>query len=196
MSETEQEHRGLFRRSNVGYLVLSLGLLAVFAGIVAKEYRIRTAEEWVPAFIRNGVKERVMVFVGASTCSSSMADGLPEALRAIRTGMRSQATERGEGFASIGISTDVVVTDGVRYLKRMGPFDEIVAGRNWANLGVQRYVWGESLGGEPGIPQLIVMERVFDRSRTGELVVSGERVLFRKLGASPIMEWSRLAFPQ
>ena len=182
-------------RRDLRSLPLLLVMIGGLGGLIAKGHHLATREPWVPAFVKTGVRETVLIFVGSSTCGWSKAPELKKALRAARTGLRAEANRRGETFASIGISVDVVVQDGVEYLMNMGPFDEIATGRSWANSASLKYVWGRELGGKPETPQIILVERVLGGPNGEPLVVSDERVLLRRTGTEEIARWSREAFP-
>lgn len=140
------------------------------------------------AAIRAGL-ELVMVFLGTSTCGASRTPGLEEALDGIRTALRQEALERGISFVSLGVSADWVIADGLAFLDRFGPFDEIFVGRKNLNTGMLKFLW-QDLPGPPIYPQVLVLERqvMLDPSYG----VSGERARVRKAGASSIIAWSRM----
>jgi len=176
------------------FLLLTL-LSSLLGMILKKNHDLNMTEEWTPAVVQAGKPETVLVFVGSSTCRGSNHPDLPEALRRIRTGLRTEAKARGETFASIGVSVDMLVEDGVRYLRSVGPFDEIMTGRSWANSGSLKYLDSEELGGPSTIPQMIVLERVLARPFSTITVIAEEEVLFRTSGGDRIVRWSKRRFP-
>ena len=117
-----------------------------------------------------------------------------EAVRAIRRGLRAQAVQQGETFASIGVALDWEVDKGTDYLERFGPFDEIMAGRSWVNSGALKFIWSEGLGGEASIPQIVVLERTIDTPGDFVVRLRSERVRYRRAGGDQIVNWGRLAF--
>ncbi len=171
-------------------LVLLGALSLVLMGLIAKNRYVASQREWNPAFVRLGRVESVLVFIGSSTCGNSVTPTLGEEVRRIRAELYSDAVRRGITFASIGIATDVVVRDGIDLLTALGHFDEIIVGRSWANLGAIRFAWDPNTGGRQSIPQILVVERVFERSLAGNLIVTQEKVVARVEGVKAIAEFS------
>ena len=99
----------------------------------------------------------------------------------------------GTHFSTLGVATDWSITDGLTFLTEFGPFDEIAVGKNWLNMGIQRYVMSE-LPGEAGLPQLVVTERDVDVG-TGAITARHETVIDRRVGANAILLWAASLTP-
>ena len=171
-------------------------LLAVFAGLLHRWRISDRVEVWQPAPAFPGVPETMLVFIGSSTCGGSNYPGLENAIRRLRERLREEASARGETFSSMGIATDFPVQPGVEYLERLGPFDEIMAGRSWLNTGSLKYLYGADLGGRVVIPQILIVRRVLVEGTGGIIEVSTEKTLFRKSGGEEIVRWVNLAYPE
>jgi len=130
-----------------------------------------------------------LVYIGSSTCGWSNVPELPGVVEDLKRGVYGWAKEEQLDFAAIGIGRDMSVSAGLRHLEKFGLFDEVVAGRSWANAGVQEYVYGDMSG--PGVtPQVVVLLRRTDYMSTGRVVMEANRVLIRLAGLREILEWS------
>lgn len=138
-------------------------------------------------------EEIALVYVGSSTCAWSNAEELPAIVHDLKLRLLTRAREEGKGFAAIGVAQDAVASNGVEHLLKFGEFDEIAAGRGWANIGVQKYVYG-NMPGPGGTPQILVVARNLGHE-TGHVVVDGERVLARMVGLNEITEWAAAGAP-
>jgi len=89
----------------------------------------------------------------------------------------------------VGIATDWSLTEGLRFLTQYGPFDQVIVGSNWLNLGAIEYIWRE-LPGRPALPQVVVVERDL---RVGQTIinVSPDKLLARRIGVDELISWSR-----
>lgn len=135
-------------------------------------------------------QEIVLVYIGSSTCGWSNVPELPGVVENIKRSVYGWAKEKELGFVAIGIARDISVRAGLRHLETFGLFDEVVAGRSWANAGFQEYVYGEMSG--PGVtPQVVVVLRRMDYKNTGQVVTEWRRVLARLAGLGEIVEWQR-----
>jgi hypothetical protein len=127
------------------------------------------------------------VFVGASTCAASRSSALPRDLKAALSLLRDSATAAGISFSTIGVALDWVPADGINWLKRIADFDEVIAGRNWANLGAIDYLWNDSLT-VPAMPQLIVAIRTV-ATDSARVVASAPHTVLRLLGPGSLHDW-------
>lgn len=142
--------------------------------------------------------EWTLVYIGSSTCTPSNAPQLARASAELRELLAARAARNGTTFSTLGIARDRQVRAGLRHLRRHGEFDEVIAGRSWSNLGLQRYVWGD-LPGQAATPQLLLVERTLDASSAGQggrqFAIEGERLLVRKVGLDEIEAWLRDGAP-
>lgn len=137
----------------------------------------------------DGGEEVALVYLGAASCAWSNVDGLPDAVRGIRDEWYAIARKAGSGFATVGVARDVVVDEGMKHLAKYGPFDEVVAGRGWLNVGFFKYVFGD-MPGPAATPQVLIVERTVNRI-AGQTWISDERVLRRFVGADEISRWDQ-----
>lgn len=134
-------------------------------------------------------EEVVLVYTGSSSCGWSNVPELPGLVERLKRDLRAWSTDRELEFMAIGIARDINVSAGLRHLDSLGSFDEVMAGRSWANVGVQKYVYGELAG--PGItPQVVIILRRIDYHSTGKVVIESERVLARMEGLGEITDWT------
>ena len=138
-------------------------------------------------------EEIALVYVGSSTCAWSNAEQLPAIVQGLKQELLARARQAGKGFLAIGVAQDGVAANGVEHLYGFGEFDEIIAGRGWANTGIQKYVYGD-LPGPGGTPQILVVARTLNHE-TGHVVVGGERVLARMVGLTEITDWAAAGAP-
>ena len=97
-----------------------------------------------------------VVYIGSLNCSFSNNDQTHQMVRKLKNYFRSFAHEHGYWFLSTGISVDMYADRGIGFLNRSGPYDEIVAGASWFNLGVYRYVWDDAFPGYAATPQILL----------------------------------------
>ncbi|MBW3630223.1 MAG: hypothetical protein KY464_13105 [Gemmatimonadetes bacterium] len=149
-----------------------------------------------PAAVTREGTELVLVYIGSSGCVPSNHEDLPGALEQLKVRLRDRADGGRRGFATVGIARDWVVDEGLAHLRKYGSFDEVMAGRNWMNAGVRRYVW-EEIPGEASTPQVLVVERaVGDVAARGiQYGTQGERLVVRKVGTDEILAWAQQGAP-
>ena len=130
--------------------------------------------------------ERLIVFVGSSTCPSSTRETLRDDLRALASELRNP-NNAAVIVRFVGVSTDDDPAIGSVFLTSIMPFDEIVAGRGWVNTGTDRYVFRDSTP-MLVIPQVLVFER---RMRADSTSIQLEVLQLRAqiVGADSIHSW-------
>lgn len=143
-------------------------------------------------------RELVMVYIGSSTCAVSNRRELREDVREIRRQLQARAEATGRTFVSLGVAVDRESAAGLHHLERMGPFDEVAAGRGWANVHALRYVW-EEWPGIAGTPQIVLVEREVRVERDGpggvNYATGPERLVLRKAGLWEIDRWREAGAP-
>jgi hypothetical protein len=110
----------------------------------------------------------------------------------MKTLLAAQAKQRGAAFSVVGVSTDWGVKEGAAFLEPNGPFDQIVVGGNWTNLGVERYVWSDSTR-RPAMPQVLVFERTVKPG--GRITFSEARLLRQVVDGKEIPAWVAAGAP-
>ena len=137
--------------------------------------------------------ELFAVYVGADDCGPCHDAELKRALRKMRPVLAGRAEREGRAFFMTGVALDSEAGKGVRFLSRLGNFDEIIAGRGWKNHAAIEYLWGDT-SAELGIPQLIIVEREM-KNVEGRLVPSGSKIMARYVGPKTIARWVERGAP-
>lgn len=193
-------------RKRSGLMLLGVGLFAAGFGATflqdlvpeATAARASASGPYTPLFRTREGSELTMIYIGSSGCAPSNLKGLPEAVEELKVEVRDKAGRNGRGFTAIGVARDWDVDAGLDHLRKFGKFDEVMAGRNWLNSGVRRYVW-EEIPGEAATPQVLVVERfVGDPAPAAQGIQYGikdERIIIRKVGADEILEWVHQGAP-
>lgn len=130
----------------------------------------------------------VVFFVASASSRGSTASGLREAVLSLHQKLRAEAERQGLALEVVGVSVDWDVDDGIRFLRRYGPFDEMVVGGNWVNLAAIEYIWRDQPG-TPTIPQIVVVRRRVDPGPS-TIGVGPDQVLGRFVGVEQIVEWA------
>ena len=173
----------------LGFALDTVGMLPVPEIEVDWTIPAMRASEYVPAASLNAGEETVLIYVGSSTCAWSNVQELPLQIRRLKILMQQRARTEGRRFATIGIARDRFAADGLSHLKKFGPFDEVMAGRSGANLGIQEYIYGVgSMAGPGATPQIILVSRRLAFPANHVSIVD-ERVILRKRGFAAISEW-------
>ena len=131
--------------------------------------------------------EYVVYFISASFCIANQLPGFRHAVAELAPAVRRQAERSFRRVSLAGVSIDLRPDTGAAYLQRLGEWDEIVAGRNWMNSAVTRYVWQNAYG-PPTIPQVIVVRHLVTRSPRAIRVGEEEKV-FAATGHEAIEQW-------
>ncbi len=130
--------------------------------------------------------ELVAVLVAASMCEFSNAPELPSVVAEAKTALLQRAAQDDRHFVYIGVGLDDSPEESFRFLRRFGPFDEVLAGRGWLNTGSIAFMI-RGLTGPLATPQLIVFERdlaIGDRS----ILVTPDRLIGRYVGLDAIRQ--------
>jgi hypothetical protein len=164
---------------------------------VTLHWKTAAEDGYMPSMRAPAGQELAFVFIGASRCRPSNHESLPAAVEQAKLLLHDRAARSGRSFTALGIARDWRVDAGLAHLARFGRFDEVVAGRNWLNLGLLRYVW-EDVPGEAATPQVLVLDRrLVDRNsaEAAEGVVQDERLVARLLGWDEIERWVERGAP-
>ena len=168
----------------------TLASIALPTLVLAGSLRAQTA--YVPATELPNGREIVVVYIGASTCGPCKSPPVKEAVQRMKTLLAAQAKEHGAAFSVVGVSTDWGVAEGAAFLEPNGPFDQIVVGGNWANLGVEQYLWRDNKR-RPVEPQILVFERTVKQG--DRMTFSDLRLLRQVTAGKDIPEWVRAGAP-
>ena len=190
------------------WLVLTLVVFAgTFTATATGKLRIpkidvrvqRLSEDgYRPAFRRAGGTQLVLVYFGKAHCGWSNLDWLPPVIEDIKVRLSKKAADMGRGFMAVGVALDWSPLEGLDHLAKMGLFDEVSAGYNWGNSAALKYMY-QDMPGPAATPQLLILERTLQvpdsNSPAITYMVTGERVLARKVGAFEIRQWLNNGLP-
>lgn len=71
--------------------------------------------------------------------------------------LKLRAMAEGNSFATVGVALDWHLKPGLRWLDKMGSFDEVSVGRSWVNSSAVRHIWRE-FQATPALPQVLLIE--------------------------------------
>jgi hypothetical protein len=135
----------------------------------------------------------LLVFIGASFCHAADVPGFPETVETMKTDFRREGRERNVTATIVGAALDWDPTTGLSWLNNFGSFDQLTSGGNWLNLAAVNYIFRD-VPGQPALPQVLVVQRHVTISK-GNIQVSDEHLVARKLGADEITQWVRAGLP-
>lgn len=159
-----------------------LAIMAVVAGVVVwNEFRTPA-----PVNIDTELETGTHLTLAFVAPTSPGTDVLVESVQAAKVAMRERASLRGYYYSTVGVSDDWSVERGLQILNDFGPFDEVVVGRNWFNLGVTEFI--SMMGGRPAVPQIVVTLR-YVRTDTIPFVYGEPVELARLVGHSEVEDW-------
>lgn len=160
------------------FTIAALAAMCVVAtGAIALLALRRPATLAVDTKLRSGTHLTYVLIAPTSTAAEPLAD----AIRGARTALRALAAQDGYLYSTVGISEHWSVASALRILEPLGPFDELIVGRNWLNTGVERYV--TELHGTAAVPQVLVMLRQIDMKSILRLTRFRGRLTRPSLGA-------------
>lgn len=181
---TRESQRRLVASGSVLAVLCALALLGTFGLRRSRSAdAVDTTGETVLPRVRTGT-ELVAVYITSSRCPASRDTALTHSLRAIRRELGRRAMAEGKRLVWMGVALDKTPEEGIDFLREYGPFDEILAGGSWLNLGSLEFlIRGDA--GELTTPQLVLVERDIVAGQT-TLSVSPDRLVMRRVGASRI----------
>jgi hypothetical protein len=127
--------------------------------------------------------ELTFVYFGGNGCAPCVAPGMKEAVIKARAMIAQLAAKEHRPFSATGVALDSDIAKGVAFLDTVGPWDQIVVGREWFNSAVLDLMATGPLEPMVGIPQIIIYERRIEH-RGHELIASNPRILARIPGTA------------
>lgn len=106
--------------------------------------------------------------------------------------MRSASVRHGLLFGTIGVSDNLWVARGLRDLREISEFDEVIVGRNWLNHGITKYI--TDMHAKVGVPQVIVLLQAVDFG-TNPFTMARPEEVFRVVGLRELAGWSEAGYP-
>jgi len=134
------------------------------------------------------------VFIGSSECPVSNSDEMHVLIQKLKDQIMKSVRDSNYRFTSTGIAIDRTYQKGVKFLKKTGPYNEVVSGGGWVNLGANRYIWGE-FSSRAVTPQVIITEistRITVADNQVAFMDRNERLLYRAISADEILNFYNL----
>jgi hypothetical protein len=94
------------------------------------------ASPYQPEYQLPAERQVVALYIGASDSAPCRVPETKAAVREMKSLLAFQAKATHRSLAVIGVSLDWEVDTAVAFLKETVPYDEILGGGNWVNLGV------------------------------------------------------------
>lgn len=129
--------------------------------------------------------ERAVVLIVSPTCGACNHPSLIEAWTTIREW---HTPTEDVGAYLTGVVTSEIAEDGIEFLRRFGPFHEVLSGGGWGGVGSMRFLF-EEFPGQPSVPQVVVLRRRYQASVEGVQIT--EEVEQRRVGLVEIRAWAR-----
>ena len=129
----------------------------------------------------------LVVYIGSTGCGFSRDPELRSAVTGMHAQMRAQAETGAWRLSIAAVALDPSPDSGYAYLKGLGPWNEMVVGGNWGNLGAETHVWRPE-DGVSSVPQIIVLERRAFQDTT-RIRFGTNHVLKRYIGTAEIIDW-------
>jgi|GEM_PF-1069133 hypothetical protein len=139
--------------------------------------------------------ELQLIYIGSSNCHFCNVPAIPKSVNIIRDDLLTKSQKNGLGFSMVGISKDMVITEGLLHLSKIGRFDEVTTGKGWLNAGILKYIYGK-IPGRAATPQLLVVlreYRLIAKKTNGNPSFRGinsEKLIARKIGVEEITSWA------
>ncbi|NGP87740.1 hypothetical protein [Fodinibius halophilus] len=132
------------------------------------------------------------VFIGSSSCVYSNSEETHNMVIELKEYFKKLANKNDLKFLTTGISKDIHAEVGTKYLQKTKPYDEIIAGASWYNLGISHYVW-DVIQGEAATPQIVITKTKYKKSSTDASITRKEDLLHRSVGIQDIRFLHRLS---
>jgi hypothetical protein len=130
------------------------------------------------------------IYIGSSDCGFCN-NNTHRKVRKIKKSLRELSDGKKYNFVSSGIALDTYGFSGLNYINKTKPYDEIIAGAGWFNLGAKHYIWDKSPGkGKPATPQILITFNEFNviyGANSGLIDVErDEKILKRYIGVKEL----------
>lgn len=137
--------------------------------------------------------ELTAILLSSSTCAGNTLPGFTEAVQEIGWRVQERAVERQVLHRIVGVATDPLAADGLRYLQGLGEFHEVVAGGGWTNFAAMQLMWTEPRV-PAQVPQLLIDRRVIHESSESVAILES-KVMQHLRSASEIVDWVAAGSP-
>jgi hypothetical protein len=145
----------------------------------------------------------IVYFFTSSTCGWSKILDQGEAIRSLRTQIRSAHGASYAQITMVGVGLDRDLGTGLQFLGKLGQgdiakaFDQVIVGGSWLNEQIVKLVWREGTI-EAAMPQILVVERPVDTRdyvATSKIVLRDDRVVANVVGEVAITKWMKEGTP-
>jgi hypothetical protein len=113
-------------------------------------------------------------------------------LDSIKVQLQRYARANNAQFRAVTVSLDWELDSALAFALENGRWDELIAGRNWTNLGAEFYIWADTATA-PSVPQVIVYEQ--DVTLGARVEFGPRRYLRRVHGADALAQWASTGSP-
>jgi len=110
-----------------------------------------------------------MVYIGSAGCSFSNNKNTHQIVKNLKRKLPKIAHANNLQFITTGVAVDKISQRGINYLQKSGPYDEVVSGTGWYNLGIKHYVW-ENIQGTASTPQVLLTITKYEKETTGSQI--------------------------
>jgi hypothetical protein len=134
------------------------GNLNIFQNVASEDLNNRNL--YKPDYQYKSGKELAMVYISSPNCGYCTSPNMPEYVEKSKLNAQKIAKENDANFSVIGVAIGWSVQEGLDHLENFGTFDEVMAGRNWFNIGARKYIYNEIPSGTKGsVPQIVLILR-------------------------------------
>ena len=143
-----------------------------------------------PAADQPDERAYVVFYYGATSCGPCSQPEVIESIDAIRA----QFADAHAGVSAklVMVVMDEDLDEGIAYLEKYEPWDEVSIGSHYRNEHALRHLNEREM---PGIPHVLVFEDVYEEASYGTSVLKERALVAELLGADAIVEWAESGFP-
>lgn len=102
----------------------------------------------------------ILVLLGTERLLQRQTNEVMSAFREFRAAVRKSAAANSMSLVTVGAAIDHAPDQGLRWLGKIGGFDEVSAGQSWTGSGAREFVWADS-NPQASLPQVMVLIRNF-----------------------------------
>lgn len=151
-----------------------------------------TDDTYVPRTQPSLGRQLLAIYFGSPTCGYCVHAPFIASIRRAGALIQRQAAALGLTLHWSGVAVHWSAAEGIEYLAKLGPFDEVCAGAMWWNTSVAHHLYGSR---PPAVPTLVVYERTIEADATHALQLRDQHELLRLTGSKAIEEWIAIGAP-
>lgn len=166
----------------IAFLLFIIGFIYAYEGNTTKLEPINYESDIKEIRSSNFIR---FVYIGSDDCGFCNED-THNKIKFLKEALREFSQNNEYKFISTGVAVDTYARNGIEYLNKTTPYDEIVSGASWFNLGLNHYIWNHSANSKPAVPQVIITYVEFNVSSNNLGGILGieknEKILKRYVG--------------